>query len=254
LIALALVSVVFLVVFSGAVVGLRLGRSLPDHHRADHSRDAVKLALGVVATLSALVLGLLVASAKDTFTEKEQVVKSVAAKISLLDRTMAEYGPDTAPARAELRRLLEKVLTAVWPTSGELPSLQSEIEIGRNLEEIQRRLLALTPGSKSQEWYLSHSLQYLEDIIQARLLFISQISTAMHPIYLIMLVLWLTFIFTGFGVISPRNALSTVALCVGAISVSGAILLVVEMDRAPFSTLITINRAPLDVALDHLGQ
>jgi len=240
-------------VFVGAMLGLFAGRALPDHHRQDTSRDAVKLAGGVVATLSALVLGLLVASAKDAFTTKEQEIKTAAAKLILLDRAMANYGPDLAGARGELRQIVELVISSIWPPNDTRPSLRNVGEVGAKLEGIQRRILGLSPKTKAEEWYQSRSLELLADVMQARMLIIEQLSTAIHPVFLVVLILWLTVVFLGFGLISPHNATTGMALSVGALAVSAAILLILEMDRAPFSILISISSEPLRTALMHMG-
>ena len=97
--ALTVALLTFGCIFSGAVMGIGLAAALPDHHRSGDSRDVIKLAIGMVATLSALVLGLLVATAKGTFDQQTHTLNQVATKVILLDRMLAWYGPDSQPAR-----------------------------------------------------------------------------------------------------------------------------------------------------------
>ncbi len=252
--AVGIAGTMFACVFGSALLGMFLGKYLPDHHRADNSRDAIKLAAGIVATLAALVLGLLVASAKDSFNTKEQGLRSAAAKVVLLDHAMANYGADTAETRAQLRGFVEAVLAAVWPEGGAKPTMRNSSQSGAKLEEIERRLLALTPQTKPQEWLQSRALQLLGDVMQTRLIIIEQLDMATNPIFMMVLTLWLAFVFLSFGLLSPHHATALAALLVGALSVSGAVLLIVEMDRAPFSALITISNAPLRDALALMGR
>ena len=96
-----------LIVFACLIAAVLLGRTLrgllPEDHLSTESKDAVKLAMGLVATMSALVLGLLVSSAKGAYdTERSEVIQ-MAAKVTFLGRVLAAYGPEAAGVRAQLR-------------------------------------------------------------------------------------------------------------------------------------------------------
>src|SRR5438132_14040302 len=91
-------------IFGGALLGLWLQGLVPEQHLRDTSKDTVKVAAGMIATLSALVLGLLVGSAKSSFDATNTAVIQSGAKIILLDRVLAAYGPETKNAREQLRR------------------------------------------------------------------------------------------------------------------------------------------------------
>ena len=71
--------------------------------------------------------------------------------------------------------------------------------------------------------------------------------------FLVVLVFWLTILFISFGLFAPPNATVIATLFVCALSVSGAIFLILELDQ-PFEGLIRISSAPLRNALAHLGQ
>ncbi len=76
---------------------------LPTHHLAEESRDIIKLAIGLIATLTALVLGLLVGSVKSSFDAKNEDVQRIASDLVLLDRVLAQFGPTAQPTRDLLR-------------------------------------------------------------------------------------------------------------------------------------------------------
>src|ERR1043166_3048955 len=107
----------------GAVfVGRILRRILPESHLSADSRDVVKLAMGLVATMAALVLGLLVSSAKGSYdTERSEVIQ-MASKISFLDRVLAVYGPEAAEARTRFHDAVKEAVLQIWPGEARPPS------------------------------------------------------------------------------------------------------------------------------------
>src|SRR5499427_4824934 len=103
-------------IFSGALLGLWLQRLLPGHHLSRETQDVVKLSAGMIATLTALVLGLLVSSAKSSFDTMNSGIVQGSAKFILLDRALARYGPETKAAREQLQRALTVTIEMIWPT------------------------------------------------------------------------------------------------------------------------------------------
>ena len=115
-----------LVVFGCLVAAVLLGRLirrlLPDEHLATESRDGIKLALGLVSTMSALVLGLLVSSAKSSYdTERSEVIQ-MAAKVAFLDRVLAMYGPEAADLRRGVHEGVKDAIKGIWPEEAGLPA------------------------------------------------------------------------------------------------------------------------------------
>ena len=108
--------IVFVCVFGGAMLGMRLHSVLPNHHLTSESKDIVKLGMGMVGTMSALVLGLLVASAKGSYEAQRAELTQMSANVAVLDRILANYGPETKEARAVLRDAVARVLDECGPT------------------------------------------------------------------------------------------------------------------------------------------
>ena len=98
---------VFAVIFGGALVGMMVRPLLSEHHLQPDSRDVVKMATGLIGTLAALVLGLLIASEKSSFDQKTGQVRQMTATIILLDDLLAQYGPDASPVRNLLRQSIQ---------------------------------------------------------------------------------------------------------------------------------------------------
>jgi hypothetical protein len=251
--ALAIGGIVFVCVFGSALLGILLSAVLPQHHLNSDSKDVIKVAMAMIATLAALVVGLLIASAKSSFDSKDGELRSAAAHVILLDRAMAEYGSETGEARRLLRQFVAIKIQQIWPEERTGNVDMDAIGRGAGIEEIQRKLLALAPQNDAQRWVQSNALQLNHNIAEARWLVVEQGGSSIQWPFLTILVFWLAVILASFGLFAPPNGSVIVALFVCALSVAGAIYLIVEMDQ-PYSGLIKLSSAPLHTALDQLGR
>src|SRR5262245_4834429 len=116
--SLAIATITFAFIFGGTLLGMFLRTVLPEHHLSPDSKDVVKVGMGLIATMAALVLGLLTGSAKSSVDTQDAELKQMAANVLLLDRTLAHYGPDTKAIREQIRRVVEYKLAVTWPESG----------------------------------------------------------------------------------------------------------------------------------------
>jgi hypothetical protein len=242
---------VFACVFGGALLGILLHASLPQHHLAADSKDIVKLGMGLVGTMAALVLGLLVASAKGSYDAQSAELTQMAANIALLDRGLALYGPETKDTRALLRGAVSRILDQMWSKDGTSASSQAPTSAGGEI--LYERIQGLSPKNDTQRSLQSQALSIAVDLGKTRWLMYAQQATSVSIPLLVVLVLWLTVIFISFGLFAPFNATVVSSLLVSALSVSGAIFLILEMYE-PYAGLIQISSAPLRAALAHLGQ
>lgn len=251
--SLAIASIVFVCAFSSGLVGLFVRASLPSHHLSEDSTGVVKLGTGLLATLSALVLGLLIASAKTSFDKIKDEVTQAAAKIVQLDRVLAQYGPETKEARDLFRSAVASATESLFSSEGSgLAKLDAPERLAR-VEQMQAKLRELAPRNDAQRSLQSHALELGNELAQMRWLLIAQGEGAIPTPFLVVLVFWLAVIFAGFGLLSAKNATVMAILVVCALSVSGAIFLIEEMDR-PLEGLMKISSTPLRNVLAHLGQ
>jgi hypothetical protein len=250
--ALVISAIVFACVFGGALFGMFLGTVLPKGHLSPDAQDVIKVSMAMIATLAALVLGLLTASAKSSFDDKESQLRSAAAQVVLLDRTMAEYGAETQEARDLLKQTLVSRISQIWPEENANVT-PGAIGRGSGIEAIQRKLLDLSPQTDAQRWLQSTALSISGAIAAARWSVLQQIGSDIQWPFMAILVFWLAIIFASFGLFAPHNASVTAALFVAALSVAGSIYLILEMDQ-PYSGLVKISSAPLRAALVQLGQ
>jgi hypothetical protein len=249
--ATAIGLIVFALVFGSALLAMYAHSVLPEHHLSADSKDVVKLGVALIATMSALVLSLLVASAKSAYDTRSNQLVQASADIILLDRALARYGPETNEARVLLQRSVAGVVERFWPTEGVRP-----ISIDLNaspVEALAEKIEELSPHDETQRLLRSQTLTMALEVGRTRLLLFENLGSSIPVPFLVVLVFWLCIIFASFGLFAPRNATVIAVLCVCALSVAGAIFLILELDRS-FEGLLQVSGAPLRVALAQLGR
>lgn len=243
--------IVLVCVFGGAMLGMAIHTLLPEHHLNTESKDVIKLGMGLIATMSALVLALLTNSAKGSYDTQRNEVTQVAASVILLDRVLAHYGPETKEARDLLKLSVAGMIDRMWPGSRlQTAKLGPTTTSG---ELFFDKIQELTPKNEVQHSLQAEAINLSIGIGQARLLLFEQGGRSIPMAFLVLLIFWVTVIFLSFGLFAPRNATVVVTLLLCALSVSGAIFLIMELDR-PFGGLIQISSAPLRNALASVGK
>jgi hypothetical protein len=230
-------------------VGMLFRRFLPEHHLSAESRDTVKLAMGVVATMSALLLGLLVSSAKNSYDTTRTEVTQVASKYRLIDRVLAIYGPPAAKVRVELHTLIEESMRRMWPDHADLPVPSNQKEF----DSFYVALLNLEAHNDTERTLKAQAANLTLEMAQFRSLMLAESPTSISKPMLAVVVLWLVMIFLGFSLIAPPNATANFALIASALCVAGALFLILELDR-PFGGLMRISSEPMLNVLRQLGK
>jgi hypothetical protein len=242
---------VFACAMGGFLLGMLLRARLHERHFSKEVRDVVGVGTAMVVTLTSLVLGLLVATAKSSFDTRAKEAKDFSAKVVLLDRTLARYGPETAPARQMLRSYFARRIDEAWPPHGR-PRPREEAQ--QTIERFEQQILSLEPTTATQRWLHSQIMKNANDLAATRLQLIEQTSGgSIPPLFLYILAFWVAAVFLSVGLFAPYNPVVLTVLCFSALSVAGAVFLVLEMDQ-PFSGFIQISSAPARTALAHLGQ
>jgi hypothetical protein len=250
---LAISCAVCLCVIAGALIGIYLRHVLPPDHIKDDTRQIVNVAIGLIATLAALVLGLMVASAKSSFDARADEVRESGARLILLDRGLRQYGPETRDTRDLLRKLIEGRIERVWRTPSAIAQEGTAGSQTAEIEAIRSGLFALAPGNDAQKWLLARALTMTGELEQARWLLIEEARSSIPRPFLVVLVFWLVVIFASLGLFAPSNATVYSIIFVCALSVATAIFLILEMDR-PYEGLLQISNAPLASALAEMSR
>ena len=231
------------VILGGAFIGTWLRNVLPEQHLTDDTKDVVRLGTGLIGTISALVLGLLIASANSSYNEHRAHVQQIAADVILLDQILALYGPEARPARVQLRQAIDPMVNRIWRENRSDTAYQASS--GQDFIAI---ILQLTPQNEAQRTLKDRAIQAIADIAQTRLLLFEQSGSSLPLPFLAVLVFWLAMIFASFGMFSRPNPTVIAALIVCVVSASGALFLVLELSE-PFTGLLQISSAPLRNAL-----
>lgn len=234
----------------GALAGMGLRGIVPRHHFDPDTRDLIKLGVGLIGTMSALVLGLLVASTKGAYDTKKSELAQMVGNAILLDRVLAHYGVDAGGTRDALRSTIADILTSNG-AKNQLEQLGQAAPIGR--EVLFDKIQALVPQTDVQRALLTEAKSLTINLAQTRWLVFAQSGTSISTPFLVIVVFWLTVLYMSFGLFAPRNATALITLFVSAVSVAGAMFLIIDLDH-PFSGFMQISDTPLRNALAVLGN
>jgi hypothetical protein len=245
--------VVFACISGAGLLAMVAGWALPEHHLRSDSKDAVKQGLALIATLSALVLALLVAAAKGTYDTQTGAVRQLAAEVLLLDRVLSLYGPETDDARKLLRGGVAATLDRLWPDDNARPVDLTPGEARAEFDAFYDKVARLAPKDDARRALKARALDITTGLAQTRLRLFAQKDSSIPVPFLVVLVFWLMILMAGCGLLAPRNATVIAVLIVCALSVSCALFLILELDR-PFEGVMRISSAPLREALSRLGN
>ena len=247
--------VVLACTFGGAVIGLFLRKALPGHHLDSDSRDTIKVGIGLIATMTALLLGLVTASAKSSFDAMDTTVKQTAIQILTLDRLLARYGPETNEIRQGLKQGVGARIDMIWPHDSAKPVGVNPMPSGSApmAERLTDAIRSLKAKDDAQRALQSRAVDIAESLLQARWMVLAGAENSIPFPFLVILVFWLTIVFVSFGLFAPRNATVITALFVCSVSVAAALFLVLEME-SPLTGFIQVSPDPLRHALSALGK
>lgn len=242
---------IFVCVLGAVFFGMLLSSVPPVNNLSADSKEIVKTAVGLVATMTALLLGLLVASAKGSHDAQQNRVIQIAARIAFLDRALANCGPEATETRGQLRDDLAMMIDRIWPVDKSVSTRLDPFSSQGDMlyESIQN----LSPQNEAQHAAKSLALKTAFEIGQLYSEMFAQVGTAIPKPLLIVVVSWLVFIFMSFGLFAPPNATVIIALTAAALSVSTALIMVLDLDRA-FDGLIGVSDEPMRGVLRHLGR
>jgi hypothetical protein len=246
--AVLLALTIFVTTTGAALVGLILHVKLPDDHLDAGSKDVVKLVIGLVATMAALVLGLLIASAQSNYSAQNGNVQQLAADIGQLDHILALYGQEADEARGLLRQAISAAHDRIWSNDRVQAAQLNPAGILSQADRFFFALEDLTPKTEAQQFAKSQALQVTATIGLTRALMFQQAGNAVSWPFLLALAFWLGVLFLGFGLLARFQTTVAAALLIGSLSVSVAIFLILELG-SPYSGLIQLSDAPLRMVL-----
>lgn len=250
---LAVSGIVFACILGGVLLGMILRALLPEEHLSAETKDVIKLGMGLIGTMTALVLGLLIASAKGSYDTQRNGLAQLSANVVFLDRILAHYGTESRDVRALLRASVADLLQRNWPGENS-QSGQTEVKTGTegHYEEIFDKIQELAPKNDAQRALQTQALNTAWDLGRTRWLLIAQKGSSIPTPFLVLMVCWLVLLLASFSLSAPRNATAFVTLLLCALAASSAVFLILELDQ-PFQGILQISSRPLRNALAQLG-
>ena len=236
-----------------ALAAIFIRDRLPVHHLKGESLEFLKLVLGLIATIAALVLGLLISSAHSSFAAQQAIVQHLSVDYYQIDRILDRFGADAADDRTLLHNIVASDIDRIWAkdqgAAPEYAPLSVEREGGRLFDGIA----GLPVKTDLERFGQSRALQLLASVAETRRLLTEQSRGSLSSPFLIVLISWLAVLFFGFGLFTRINATVVVALVVGCLSVAGAIFLILEMNQ-PYGGWMQVSSAPLRDALAQMSR
>jgi hypothetical protein len=239
--------VVYAALLGGSFVGWKVRNRLPPEHLAEETKSLVNMSTAVVATVSALVLGLLISNANTTFTRLGGEVTALSAEIIRLDQMLRRYGSATDPARETLRQYAERKTADLFPDD------PADLRIGNPstyelLQRTEELLLALKPASPRDQWWLGQATTLAGKIGDTRWLIAQQVGQGTPKAFVGLLVFWLVLLFASFGLFAPHNLTSAVVLTLCALAVAGAVAMFLELEQG-FGHMVRVSPQPMQKAV-----
>jgi hypothetical protein len=235
--------VVAAVVFISGIAGLVYQAWDPRNEQVNETRDLINRLTGLVATMSALVLGLLIASASGFYNSQKAGLETVSARVLELDGVLRRYGPDAQPARDTLKEFITGSYTRVWQGDNGTLTTPTVEQAGERMDRLFVTLNALRESAPDSRKYLMAKAGDLATSINNQHLQISlQLNNFISWPFMTILIAWACLLFFGFGMLARANRASVAGLAVGAVSVASAIFLIVELS-SPYSGLLRLSPA-----------
>jgi len=243
--------IVFAVILTGAFAGMMARRALPEQHLSDETKSLVTSSMAVVGTISALVLGLLISNANTSFITRSGEVKALSADISRLDQMLRLYGPEAYHARETLYQYAERKTADLFPDNARDVQIDnpSTYQVFQQAEYLMLELRASDPQHR---WFLEQAMKLAERIGNTRWLIAQQAGQGTPKAFVALMVFWLTLLFVSFGLFAPPNFISKMCLILCALSVAGAVEVILELEQ-PFSGLLRISPTPMQQTIHMLS-
>ena len=243
--------IAFASIFGSSLLGMRLHKVVPSQHLTPETKEVVRLGMGLIATMTALLLGLLVATAKGSYDTQRNDVILIAARVAFLDRALQVYGPEAGATRQVLRRVVEGAIPRMWPDkASQAGPIDPTIPEGK---ELYTSIESLAPKDDVQKSLKNRALETVIELGKTRMLLAAREEPSVVTPLLIAVIVWLSVIFLSFALFAPSNKVIVITMLIVALSVSSAIFLIVELD-GPFDGVLQISSAPMRNLLDHVGH
>jgi len=241
-----------LAMFGGGLIGLYAARALPAHHLTKESGAVVKLAAAIVASLTSLVLALMLSAANGTHSVNAGIVTKLGADLVQLDHLLRAYGPEASEARASLRAYAGHKSEELFPAT---PPPRVDARNSANLlDKLADSVMSLDPSDRRHTALAAQALTLTNQIYAERWLLWENPGTTVPTPFLFVLTFWLFLVFLSFGLFAPPNLTVVASLFLSALAVTGAIFLIQQLGDPMHHSWLQISGEPLQRALSEIGR
>ena len=237
---------------AGVVFGMMLRARLPRGYLSAETKEVIRLGAGLLATLTAVVISLMIASAKASYDTQDAHFRQLATNLVLTDQLLAQYGVEAAGVRKLMRKAVPAAMDRIWREKATSSPQDTAFTANSLAEQLHYAIETLSPGNDAQRALKLRIVEASADIARARLLMFADSDKPIMTPFLLILIFWLTVIFTSFSLFVEPGALVGAALLIFALSVSSALFLVADLSQ-PFAGLMQISKEPLKNVLTPLG-
>lgn len=244
---------IFIASFAAFRVGNRVSRYVPVQHLSPEARHAAHVGISMLATLVALVLGLMITSAKHSFDDRQTELLRLASAVVLLDRALVGFGDEAQECRKRLRELFESVRARVEDRRRDSDPPDALMGNMHALTQLQQSILALPVRNETQKWFQARAMQLSSDIAHDRVLIVERNESSIPTVLLAVVVAWVVLIYLGLGIFHVSNRTVNIALDICALAFACAVAIVIELDT-PYSGLVGVSTQPLVRAAQALAD
>ena len=244
--------IVALLMMGGALGAAALRKRVASHHFDEETKDVVKLGLGFLATLSALVMGLIVSSSKDSYDTKTEMIHTAAALIIQLDTNLRLIGPEGEQVRHLLQQSVAASMQQLWGVRRSEVVMPADAN-RQQVRQLQKMLASLPVTSEAQREGQASALRVLGELARINAVAFTERGSSVMPVLLVMVTCWMTLTVMGWNLFAPRNYTVSAVNIVCSLSVASAIFLILEMDQ-PFGGIVEVSDKPMRAALLKLAE
>ncbi len=226
---------------ASAAAGLFVNAHLPERHRSPDSIALVQLAITLLVTFIAIVLGMLTTSVKSGFDAAYNARGAYAGQLVQVDHCLRDYGPETSHMRAQLRAYVAAVIASTWPSeprptgvafpdTSQMPRTGESSVLAALINEVGLELDALEPADGMHRNLMSSCVAQYGELLKLRWTVIEGVRGSISAPFYWVLVIWLVILFATFGVRSPPSSMSVIVMALCAACVAIALFVILDMD------------------------
>jgi hypothetical protein len=251
--------ILFAILCASSALGFFVHPRLPERHRSAQSMALVQLAISLLVTFTAIVLGLLTTSVKEGFDTAYNARGEYAAQLAQMDRCLSDYGPETAPIRAQLKSYTAAVIASTWPdeppptgvtypNTSEMPLTGEVPVLGDIMNDVGLETRSLQPKDNLHQNLMAACVLQYHDLIQARWKVIEGAHGSISAPFYWVLVFWLALLFATFCLTAPPNPLVVTVIALCALSITVVVFVILDLDE-PYGGLFGVSSTSMRNAL-----